>query len=87
MLGIYCIVLNRDLFKIIIGFILMEYSVFLLFILFGYGSSGVSHTSQVIVISLITAGLGSMFTLIAISIRIYERFGTIDTKETRSLKG
>lgn len=76
-LGIYCIALKQDLFKIIIGLMIMEYAVILFLVTLGY--------KGVLIIS--AAGLAISITMTAIALRIYQRYGTFDITKMRKLKG
>lgn len=101
LVGLYCVVRKRNLIKIIIGIGIMEYAVNLLFILLGYrteGRSPISASDQVIknmvdpvpqafVSTTIVIGLAVTFLLVAIAIRIYEKYGTFDITKINKLKG
>jgi multicomponent Na+:H+ antiporter subunit C len=101
MVGLYCVVRKRNLIKIIIGIGIMEYAVNLLFILIGYRTEGrspifasdqviknmVDPLPQAIVSTTIVIGLAVTFLLVAIAIRIYEKYGTFDITKINKLKG
>ena len=101
MVGLYCVVRKRNLIKIIIGIGIMEYAVNLFFILAGYvqrGRSPIFATDQVIkdmvdplpqavVSTTIVIGLALMLLLVAIAIRVYEKYGTFDITKINKLKG
>ena len=38
--GLYCVLVKRNLIKIVVGIIIMEYAVNLIFIMFGYRTDG-----------------------------------------------
>ena len=99
--GIYCILRKRNLIKIIIGIIIMENAVNLFFVLVGYRHDGrapilapdtvilnmVDPLPQALVLTAIVIGLATTALLIAIAMRIYEKYGTFDITKIRRLKG
>jgi multicomponent Na+:H+ antiporter subunit C len=99
--GIYCILRKRNIIKIIIGIGIIEYSVNLFFILAGYRTEGrspifshdqvirnmVDPLPQAIVLTSIVIGLSVTLMLVALAIRIYERYGTFDITKINKLKG
>lgn len=100
-LGIYCIVRKRNIIKIIVGIIILEYSVNLFFILAGYRMHGrapifsegqdvlnmVDPLPQALVLTSIVIGLATTALLVGIAMRIYEKYGTFDITKIRELKG
>lgn len=99
--GLYCVLLKRNLIKIIIGIAIMEYAVNLLFIMFGYRWKGrspiyskieeiknmVDPLPQAVVLTAIAIGLATIVVMTAIAIRLYEKYGTFDITKIRKLKG
>jgi len=99
--GLYCILRRRNIIKIIVGVIIAEYAVNLMFILVGYRMGGRSpiHSAdtaidkmvdplpQAVVLTSIVIGLASTALLIAIAMRIYEKHKTFDITKIRELKG
>ena len=99
--GLYCVLRKRNLIKIIIGIGIMEYAVNLFFILSGYRAEGrspiftadqviknmVDPLPQAIVSTAIVIGLSRTLLLVAIAIRIYEKYGTFDITRINRLKG
>jgi len=100
-IGIYCILRKRNIIKIIIGIIICEYAVNLFFVLVGYRIQGrspihapgteithmVDPLPQAVVLTSIVIGLASIALLIAIAMRIYEKYGTFDITKIRELRG
>jgi multicomponent Na+:H+ antiporter subunit C len=100
-LGLYCILRKRNIIKIIIGVIISEYAVNLFLILMAYRIEGrapifapdqrienmVDALPQAIVLTSIVIGLATTVLLIALAIRIYEKFGTFDITKIRELNG
>ena len=100
-LGLYCILRKRNIIKIIIGVIISEYAVNLFFILTGYRMGGrapifspdvditnmVDPLPQALVLTAIVIGLATTALLVAIAMRIYEKYGTFDITKIRELRG
>lgn len=99
--GLYCIVTKRSLIKIIIGLGIVEYAVNLFFILVAYRTrcrapilaedqiikDMVDPLPQALVLTAIVIGLAVTALIVAIAIRIYEKYGTFDITQIRRLKG
>ncbi len=99
--GLYCLLRKRNLIKIIIGIAIVEYAVNLFFILVGYrmhGRAPILHREQevlnmvdplvqALVLTAIVIGLATTALLIAIAIRIYDKYGTFDITKINKLKG
>lgn len=99
--GIYCVLRKRNIIKIIIGIIIAEYAVNLFFILVGYRVGGrspifspdfavenmVDALPQALVLTSIVIGLATTALLVAIAMRIYEKYGTFDITKIRDLRG
>lgn len=99
--GIYCILRKRNIIKIIIGIMIVEYAVHLFFVLVGYRMDGrapifspdegivnmVDPLPQALVLTAIVIGLAVTALMIAIAIRIYEKYGTFDITKIRKLHG
>jgi multicomponent Na+:H+ antiporter subunit C len=102
-IGLYAVFVKKNVVKVVLGLMIMEYGINLLFILFGYHTGGVAPIvnrgvtqvipaivdplPQTIVIASIMIGLGLLILMVALCIRLYERFGTFDISEMRRLKG
>ena len=100
-IGLYCVVRKRNIIKIIIGIGIMEYAVNLLFVLIGYRAHGrspifardqvianmVDPLPQAIALTSIVISLSVTLMLVALAIRIYERYGTFDITKINRLKG
>lgn len=99
--GLYCVVRKRNIIKIIIGLIIIEYAVNLFFVLLGYRVRGrapifspdqeitlmVDPLPQALVLTSIVIGLAVTALVVGIAIRIYEKYGTFDVTEIKRLKG
>ena len=100
-LGVYCILRKRNIIKIIVGIIIAEYAVNLFFILVAYRMKGrapifspeteivnmVDPLPQALVLTSIVIGLATTAVLVAIAMRIYEKYGTFDITKIRELRG
>lgn len=99
--GLYCILRKRNIIKIIMGLIIIEYAVNLFLILIGYRMQGrapiaakdqeilnmVDPLPQALVLTTIVIGLAVTAVVVCIAIRIYEKYGTFDITKIRSLRG
>ena len=100
-IGIYCVVRKRNVIKLIIGVIIMEYAVNLFFILTAYRMDGrapifssheeilnmVDPLPHALVLTSIVIGLATTALLVGIAMRIYEKYGTFDITKIRELRG
>ncbi|MDO9576368.1 MAG: sodium:proton antiporter [Candidatus Cloacimonadales bacterium] len=103
MVGLYGVIIKRNLIKIIIGVAIMEYSVNLFLILIGYVNEGnvpilplpealvnkpfVDPLPQALVLTAIVIGLATTAMLLSIAIRLYRKYGTFNIRKINSLKG
>ncbi len=99
--GVYCILVKRNLIKIIIGIGIAEYAVNLFLVLIAYRMNGrapilekgleienmVDPLPQALVLTSIVIGLAVLALMVAFAVRIYQRYGTFDITEIRRLKG
>lgn len=100
-IGLYCVLSKRNLIKIIIGLGIMRHAIHLFFILVGYRIEGqppilakekiilnmVDPLPQALVLTAIVIGLAVTCLIVAIAMRIYEKYGTFDITQIRRLKG
>lgn len=105
LIGLYGVVVKKNVVKIVISIAIMEYGINLLLILIGYRSRGVppilqkgdsvarfaeasvDPLPQALVLTSIVISLGVLALMVAICVRLYERYGTFDITEMRRLKG
>ena len=105
LIGLYGVCCKKNIVKIILGLMIMEYSVNLFLILLGYRKEGippimdknmelnefvkraVDPLPQALVLTSIVIGLGILSLMVAIAIRLYQRYGTFDITEMKKLKG
>lgn len=100
-IGLYCVLRKRNIIKIVIGLGIVEYAVNLFFVLVGYRMHGrapilakdqivlnmVDPIPQALVLTSIVIGLAVTALVVAMAIRIYEKYGTFDITKIRRLKG
>jgi len=99
--GLYCVLRKRNIIKIIVGVIIAEYAVNLMFVLVAYRMGGrspihsqdgavtnmVDMVPHALVLTAIVIGLASTALLVALAMRIYEKYGTFDITKIRELHG
>ncbi|MBU1077633.1 MAG: sodium:proton antiporter [Spirochaetes bacterium] len=100
-IGLYGVLVKRNLIKIIIGLALVEYSINLFLILIGYIKGGkapivekaaeggifVDPLPQAMVLTTIVIGVATTGLLLAIAVRLYKKYGTFDIQKIKELKG
>jgi multisubunit Na+/H+ antiporter MnhC subunit len=100
-IGLYGVLRKRNVIKIIIGIIICEYAANLFFILMGYRLEGrapimdpastienmVDPLPQSVVLTTIVIGLATTILLVALAMRLFEKYGTFDITKIRELKG
>jgi len=100
-IGLYGVLRKRNIIKIIIGLGIIEYAVNLFFVLIGYRTHGrapilakdqvilnmVDPLPQALVLTSIVISLAVTALIVAIAIRIYEKYGTFDITKIRRLRG
>jgi len=110
-IGLYAIVAKRNLIKVIVGLLMMDYAANLFLVLVGYRSQGhgeapvapilvggvekvtdmvaksVDPLPQALILTSIVIGLSVTALVVALAIRLYEKYGTFDTELMRNLKG
>ena len=107
--GVYAVVAKKNIVKIIIGLLIIDYAVNMLLVLIGYRSGGgapilppgnnpaesaarmaagaVDPLPQAMVLTSIVIGLGLTALMVAMAVRLYEKYGTFDMNEIRRLRG
>jgi len=101
LVGLYGILVKRDLVKIIIALGIMGYASNLFIVLFGYRNAArypiisegkieglmVDPLPQALVLTSIVIELGTTALLVALAIRIYDKYKTFDITKIRRLSG
>ncbi len=102
--GIYAVVAKKNVIKIIVGVLIIDYAVNMLLVLVGYRSGGkapirvdqsatefaataVDPLPQAMVLTSIVIGLGLTALMVAMAIRLHEKYGTFDMDRIRQLRG
>lgn len=100
-IGLYCVLRKRNIIKIVIGLGIIEYAVNLFLVLVGYRMYGrapvlakdqivsniVDPLPQALVLTAIVINLAVTALIVAIAIRIYEKYGTFDITKIKRLRG
>jgi len=98
-LGMYTIITKKNLIQIVIGFTISESSLILLFMLVSYKPGGtapildksyelvVDPIPQALALTTIVIGGSVTAVMLALVIKIYKRYGTLNIDEVRKLKG
>jgi len=101
LIGLLGIVTKKNLIKIIVSLVICEYAVNLFIVLVGYRTGGeapilqkgvaprlmVDPLPQALVLTSIVIGLAILMLIIALCIKVYEKYGTLDITEIRKLRG
>ncbi|MCM8820222.1 MAG: sodium:proton antiporter, partial [Candidatus Omnitrophica bacterium] len=99
--GLWALLVNKNLIKKIIGLSILEYAVNLFFILIGYRNNAdapifdknnlnlfsVDPLPQALILTSIVIGLAMTAFLVALAIRIYQKYQTFDITMINQLKG
>lgn len=100
-IGLYCILRKRNIIKIIVGLVIIEYALNVFIISIGYRMHGrapifskdqaivnmVDPLPQAIVLTTIVIGLAVLSLVVSLAVRIYEKYGTFDITKIRRLRG
>ena len=105
LVGLYAVVAKKNVVKIIVGVLILDYGINLLLVLVGYRTGGrapilspgqepadlaktaVDPLPQAMVLTSIVIGLGLTALMVAMAIRLYEKYRTFDMNEIRKLRG
>jgi multisubunit Na+/H+ antiporter MnhC subunit len=84
--GLYCVLVTRNLMRVLIGLELLTKAVTLLLILAGY-ATGTQALAQAIVITLIMIEVVVIAVMAGVILSIYRHTGSINASSVKSLKG
>ena len=105
LVGLYGVIAKRNVIKIILGVLIIDYAVNMLLVLVGYRRDGVAPIlsdgqdveawsvtavdplPQAMVLTSIVIGLGLTALMVAMGIRLFEKYQTFDMNEMRRLRG
>lgn len=109
--GLYAIVGKRNVIKVIVGVLILDYAANLLLVLVGYrpgvegggavapiltggaeaapelAARAVDPLPQAMVLTSIVIGLSVAALVVALAVRLYDKYGTFDTDLIRNLRG
>ncbi len=99
-IGIYGVIVKRNIIKLIISTIILNYAVYILLVLMGFRWQGevpifvaeqeikfmVDPLPQSMVMVAMIAGLAVTALLVAVAMRLYKQFKTFDIKEIIQIK-
>ena len=100
LVGLYGVIAKRDLIKIILAVGIMGYAANLFLILFAYKNGAifpiltgaetgpmVDPLPQALVLTSIVIELGTTAMLVALAVRLFQKYGTFDISKIRRLRG
>ena len=105
LVGLYAVVAKKNIIKIIVGVLILDYAINMLLVLMGYRAGGeapivgegqspaamarnaVDPLPQAMVLTSIVIGLGITALMVALALRLHEKYGTFDMNDIRRLKG
>lgn len=99
LVGIYGILTRKNLIKIILGLIIMQYAINLFIIMVGYVEGGlapilrdnatvyVDPLPQAMILTDIVIGLAITSLLLAVAIKLYRKYNTFNIEDIHLLKG
>ncbi len=103
LVGLYGLLISRNIIKMVISLTIVEVSIFLMLILIGYVSGGIAPVvfdsqvlenklvvdplPQTMVLTAIVIALATNSMILTMAIRIYKKYGTFDIHEISKLKG
>ncbi len=101
LVGLYGLLTKRDLVKIILSIGIIGYAANLMLVLFGYSRGGgypilsegskagamVDPLPQAMVLTSIVIELGTTALLVALALRLYQKYNTFDITKIRRLSG
>jgi len=109
LIGVYAVVAKKNVIKIIVGVLIIDYAINMLLVLVGYRGSGAGRVTppilaegqspaelaatavdplpQAMVLTSIVIGLGLTALMVALAIRLHEKYGTFDMDRIRKLRG
>ncbi|MFA4645705.1 NADH-quinone oxidoreductase subunit K [Pyrococcus kukulkanii] len=101
LIGLYTVLVKKNLLKILVGLSIMETGVNLLLISIGYvsgksapilsegitPSQAVDPIPQALVLTAIVIGVATTAMALSVAIILYEKYGTLNIEEIRRLRG
>jgi len=110
LIGLYAVVAKKNVIKIIVGVLIIDYAVNMLLVLSGYrapaagkavqapilteggsvaefAATAVDPLPQAMVLTSIVIGLGITALMVAMALRLHEKYDTFDMDQIRRLRG
>ncbi len=87
LVGLYGIVLKRNLLKVVMGVELLALGVAALVVDSGAVQTGIAHLSQSVALIAVVGGAAVVALMTVTAVRLYEKHKVIDVREMRRLKG
>ena len=103
LVGLYGLLISRNIIKMVISLTIVEFSIFLMLILIGYISDGIAPVvfeqavaenqsvvdplPQTMVLTAIVIALATNAMILTMAIRLYKKYGSFDIHEINKLKG
>lgn len=85
--GLYGVLLKRNLLKVVLGIEMMVLGVAALVVVVGMEGSSVAAVSQTVGLMAVIGGASVVSLMTVTAVRLYEKYGTLDIREMRRLKG
>ena len=85
--GLYGVLLKRNLLKVVLGVEMMVLGVAALVVVVGMQGSSVDEVSQTVGLVAVIGGASVVSLMTVTAVRLYEKYGTLDIREMRRLKG
>jgi len=85
--GLYGVLLKRNLLKVLIGIALMSLGVASFVVIAGSNAGDVDAVSQTVGLVAVIGGGSVVSLMIVTAVRLHEKYGTLDIREMRRLKG
>jgi multisubunit Na+/H+ antiporter MnhC subunit len=85
-IGLYCVLMTRNLIRAVIGLVLMTKSITLLLVIAG-SMAGQIALAQAMVITVIIVEVVVITVAVGIILRLYQHNGSLDATLLRNLKG
>ncbi len=85
--GLYGVLLKRNLLKVVTGIVLMSLGVAVLVVMAGVDGGEIGHVPQTVGLIAVAGGASVASLMVVTAVRLYDRYKTLDISEIRRLKG
>ena len=100
-IGLYCVLIKRDVIKMIIGIVIIESGVNLFLITLGYRADSIAPiftsapstgnmalpTVQALTLTSIVIGVATLALMLSMAMQIWKHYGSLNTDKIRRLRG